>query len=553
MILAVIGSAIAASIPYIYGRLVDLVSMQTSDLSFILALLGMWLVASIVSACSDVIIRSNGSLLAIDIANDLILKSSGHILNLPLKFHRDKKIGSIFSKIDRGATHLRTIVDEIIFWIFPQFLTIFAGITILLFIEWRLSIGVFFIFLGFILITIYKSIPLIETQKKLNKFSELVSGNLYDAFSNIQTIKSCAVEDFQNQKTARDYQQTLGTVHKKSEKLWASMGFCQDLFFSLGFALVFGFAIALLRQNVITPGELVMCLGYLAILKHPLNISTWLWQEFRIGITTIKRVRDLLEIKQEDYNPDGKIIEDPKGEVEFKDVGFGYKKESPVLDNVRLKAEAGEKIAIVGGSGEGKTTLVDLISLYFLPTTGKIFVDGIDARELNLSFLRKMIAYVPQEVILFNDSVKNNIKYGKPNATDEEIVSAARAANADRFIQSFPKKYDQIVGERGIKLSTGQKQRLAIARALIRDPKILILDEATASLDSASEKLVQEALEELIKNRTTFIVAHRLSTIKKADKILVLEKGKIIEQGTHAELIKKKSAYHKFYSLQFKV
>ena len=283
-----------------------------------------------------------------------------------------------------------------------------------------------------------------------------------------------------------------------------------------------------------------------------MNVAS-LWQEFRIGITAIKRVRDLLEIKTEDYNLDGKIIKGPKGEVEFKNVGFGYKKGRVVLDNVNLKAEAGQKIAIVGGSGEGKTTLVDLISLYFLPTTGKIFVDGIDARKLNLSFLRKLIAYVPQEVILFNDTVKNNIKYGKPNATDAEIIAAVKAANAEKFIESFPKKYDQIVGERGIKLSTGQKQRLAIARALIRDPKILILDEATASLDSASEKLVQDALEELIKDRTTFIVAHRLSTIKKADKILVLEKGKIIEQGTHAQLIKKKSAYHKFYSLQFKV
>jgi len=194
---------------------------------------------------------------------------------------------------------------------------------------------------------------------------------------------------------------------------------------------------------------------------------------------------------------------------------------------------------LVGGSGEGKTTLVDLISLYFIPTKGKILIDNIDIKKLNLSFLRKIIAYVPQNIILFNDTIKNNIRYGKPNADEQEIISAAKAANAHQFIKTFSKGYNQLVGERGIKLSAGQKQRLAIARAIIRNPKILILDEATSSLDVRSEKLVQDALEKLIKNRTTFIIAHRLSTIKQADKILVLEKGRIIEQGTSFFAIKK--------------
>jgi ABC-type multidrug transport system fused ATPase/permease subunit len=552
-ILAVIASSITAFIPYIYGRLVDLVSIQATDLNFILALLGIWFLMDTISVYFGKIISFQGSSLAINASNDLTCESANHVLSLPLKFHKEEKIGEIFSKIERAASHIKRILEESAFWLLPKLLTIFVGIIILFFVKWELAIGILLIFFGFMLVSFYKTIPLIEAQKKLNKTAELVSGNLYDAFLNIQTIKSCAVENFQKQKTEKNYYEKLGTDYKETEKLWASLGFWQNIFFSTGFLIVFGLSLLFLGNNSITPGKLVMLLGYLTMLRNPLMGFAWMWQDFRVGITTIKRVRDLLEIKTEDYNLNGKIIENPKGEVEFQNVGFGYKKGRVVLDNVNLKAEAGEKIAIVGGSGEGKTTLVDLISLYFLPTSGKIFVDGIDTRKLNLSFLREMIAYVPQEVILFNDTVKNNIRYGKPDATDAEIVTAAKAANAERFIESFPKKYDQIVGERGIKLSTGQKQRLAIARALIRDPKVLILDEATASLDSASEKLVQEALEELIKNRTTFIVAHRLSTIKKADKILVLEKGKIIEQGTHAQLIKKKSAYHKFYSLQFKV
>ena len=552
-VLAIVASSITAIIPYIYGRLVDLVSIQTTELSFIFALLGIWLLMSIVTALFNRFVRLRGNFLAVDAANNLICESSNHVMELPLKFHTEKKIGAIFSKIERAAMYLRTIISNVIFWIFPEFLTVSTGILILFFIEWKLAIGIIFLCLGFILITLYKTTPIIESQKKLNKTSEMVSGNLYDAFLNIQTIKSCAGENFQRQRTNKDYNQTLGPDFKDFFRAWSSLSLWQNFFFSLGFISVFGFALLLLRENLITPGKLVMCLGYLTILRHPLMNLAWLWQDFRTGITTIKRVRKLLEIKPENYNPDGKILEQVKGEIKFKDVSFGYKRNRLILADINLTALAGKKIAIVGGSGEGKTTLVDLISLYFIPTQGKILFDGVDTKKMNLSFLRSIIAYVPQEIILFNDTVKNNILYGKPNATDKEIIEATKAANAHGFIETFPKKYDQIVGERGIKLSTGQKQRLAIARAIIRDPKILILDEATSSLDMESERLVQGALEKLIKNRTTFIIAHRLSTVRNADKILVLEKGKIIEQGTHKELIRKKGAYFKFYSLQFKI
>ena len=351
----------------------------------------------------------------------------------------------------------------------------------------------------------------------------MATGNLYDAFLNIQTIKSCAVENFQKQRIKKDFHQKLGSVYKDFFRSWTSLVFWQNLFFSVGFVSMFGFAIFLLRNGSITPGKLVMFLGYLNILWHPLMNLAWLWEEFRVGITTIKRVRELLKVQPENYNPKGKVLKDVQGKVEFKNINFSYKKGRQILNGINFTARAGEKIAIVGGSGEGKTTLADLISLYFIPTKGKILIDGENTQELNLSFLRKIIAYVPQEIILFNDTVKNNIRYGKPNAGKKEIISAVKAANADQFIETFPKKYEQIVGERGIKLSTGQKQRLAIARALIRDPKILILDEATSSLDVQSEKLVQEALEKLVKGRTTFIIAHRLSTVRNADKILVLE------------------------------
>ncbi|MEA3295857.1 MAG: ABC transporter ATP-binding protein [Patescibacteria group bacterium] len=550
-VLAVITSLFTAIIPYIYGRLVDAVSMSTFSVNFVLALLGIWLLMDIISAFCNKIIEQKGSVIRVDIANDLVCKISQHIIKLNLEFHSEKSIGSIFSKLERSASHIRMITGEIVFWVFPKFLTIFIGIIILFSIEPLLAIGVFLLFFGYIVITIYKVNFLIEAQKKLSKTHEIASGNLYDAFLNINTIKSCSAENFQNKKIKKDYRENLGFAYKNYFSLWASIMFLQNIFLSCGFFALFCFALILLKNNSITAGTLIMFLGYFNILSAPLNNLAWQWERFKTGITVIKRTRELLDIEPENYNEKGKIIKNIKPKIEFQDISFGYEKNKMILKDISFNVPAYKRIALVGGSGEGKTTLVDLISLYSAPSKGKILIDDIDIKELNLSFLRKIIAYVPQEIILFNDTVKNNIKYGKPNATNQEIIFAAKTANANEFIEGFPNKYDQLVGERGIKLSTGQKQRIAIARALIQDAKILILDEATSALDTKSEKLVQNALEKLIKHRTTFIIAHRLSTIKTADKILVLEKGKIAEQGTHKQLLARKGAYHKFYSIQF--
>jgi len=552
--LAMLASAVLALIPYIYGRLVDLSSVEASDFKFVIFLLGIWVLMSVSSAFLVKIVGSRGSSLGVDCFSDLISESSSHITALPLEFHNEKKTGELFSKIQRGGDYIFRIIDNIIFWFLPQFTSVVVGILIMFFVEWRLALGTTIVILGYILIAVYKTTPIVEKQEKLNKIFEEVYGNLYDSLSNTQVIKSCAAENFQKDKTEKDFREKLGVVFKDFIGAWYTFHLWQDVFYSFAFVIIFGSAIILLGQGSISPGKLVMFLGYLSLIQTPLRALGFQWKAFRSGITAIKRVEGLLEMKTEDYMKKGKVLEDPKGKIEFKNVSFGYnKKKTLVLKNINFLANPGEKIALVGGSGEGKTTLVDLISLYFKPKKGKILLDGIDIQELNLGFLRKIIAYVPQETSLFNDTVKNNIRYGKSDATNKEIVAAAKAANAHHFIESFSKKYDSLVGERGIKLSTGQKQRIAIARALIQDPRILILDEATSSLDSESEKLVQEALEKLIKGRTTFIVAHRLSTIRKANKILVLEKGKVVEKGTHRELIKKKGTYYKFYSLQFEV
>jgi ABC-type multidrug transport system fused ATPase/permease subunit len=550
--LAVVASVMTALIPFIYGRIVDLLSIGVKDFMFIIALLGIWILISVFSAFATRKVNLKGGSVGIDVSNDFTCNAASHVVDLPLSFHNEKKAGEIFSKIQRADRYFFQIIDNIVFWFLPHFLSILFAVIILFFVEWRLALGMTIVFLGYFLITVHKTKPIVERHTELNKVYERVFGNLYDSLSNIQIIKSCAAEDFQAKRTEKNFREDFKTVFKKFIGLWNSLHLWQDVFYDLAFVAILGSAILLLSRGTLSPGKLIMFLGYLGLARMPLKAFAFHWQSFRTGITTIKRVEELLQIDKEDFNEEGKVVEDPTGKVEFKNISFGYKKESKVLKDISFVVKSGQKIALVGGSGEGKTTLVDLISLYFKPREGMIFFDDIDIQDLNLHFLRRIIAYVPQEISLFNDTVKNNICYGNPEATDGEIIVAARAANAHKFIESFPQKYDTLVGERGIKLSTGQKQRVAIARAIIRDPKILILDEATSSLDSESEKLVQEALDRLIKGRTTFIVAHRLSTIKEADNILVLEGGRIIEKGTHNELIKKKGTYFKFYSLQFK-
>jgi len=550
VVLSVIFALVTGTIPYIYGYLVDLASNNSSTF-LIFSLLGVWALTTSISALFKRIISIKGGFIAGSVQADFICEKAKYIINLPLSFHREKKTGETLSKITRGSDSLQRIIDDIIFWMFPQFLTVIVGLTFLLFINWQLFIGVLIIFLISIIITFYRTSLLVEAQTLLSKKNEKGTGYLNDSFLNIQTIKSCGSEEFQNRKIGKVYKNEFLDAFKKIIILWDNTIFFQEIIFSLGFVIIFGYAIFLLGAGKITNGVLVMFLGYLTLIRNPLRMLIWQYFHFQRGITSIKRARSFLDLRSENLNENGKVLENIEAKIEYKNIGFGYSGKRPVLDHINFTVLPGQKIALVGGSGEGKTTTVDLLSLYFIPDKGRILIDDVDIRELKLEFLRSIIAYVPQEIILFNDTVKNNILYGKPKATKEEIIEASKAANIHSFIESLPQKYNTLVGERGVKLSTGQKQRLAIARAIIRNPKILVLDEATSSLDVQSEKLIQEALERLVENKTTFIIAHRLSTVRKVDKILVLEKGKIVEQGNHDELIKKKGAYFKFYNLQF--
>ena len=339
----------------------------------------------------------------------------------------------------------------------------------------------------------------------------------------------------------------------KNQKVFALILPVVEVLNTTGLAVILWYGGKEVIKGILSGPELISYLTALGMIYNPVKRLTHVNAVLQQAMACASRIFEILDtnIDIED-KPEAVEIDSMQGKVFFDDVSFSYNQGEEVLSDINLEVQEGLTVAIVGSSGAGKTTFVNLIPRFYEIDSGKILVDGNDVRDLTLKSLRGHIGIVPQETLLFSGTVADNISYGKQKATREEIVTAARAANAHDFISAFPHGYETEVGEKGVKLSGGQRQRIAIARAILRDPRILILDEATSSLDSESESLVQEALERLMEGRTTFVIAHRLSTIKKSDMIVVLESGRVAETGTHTALLEQKGVYHGLYQVQFK-
>ena len=309
----------------------------------------------------------------------------------------------------------------------------------------------------------------------------------------------------------------------------------------------------LISIGAMTPGEFSSFFAAMFMAYAPIRRLSGANHAIQRALAASKRVFDVLDLENEFERDHGKeSLPSIRQSLEFRDVSFSYERsEQPALYHVSLRIQAGDIVALVGSSGSGKSTLVSLVPRFYRPTEGMILIDGQDIREFRRTTLRRQIGIVSQETVLFDDSIRNNIAYGRPNANDEEIIEASKSAFAWEFIERLPNGLDAHIGEDGVKLSGGQRQRLAIARAILRDPPILILDEATSALDSESEKLVQAALSNLMRHRTTLVIAHRLSTVKHADRIIVLERGEIVEEGTHVELLQQRGVYTRLYHTQF--
>jgi ABC-type multidrug transport system fused ATPase/permease subunit len=375
------------------------------------------------------------------------------------------------------------------------------------------------------------------------------------AVMQVESVKAAAAEEYESQKARSEFLNKTFTMWHKIEVIWSNVNFFQRIIVFLTQLAVFLFSVRLVANGSLTVGDLIALNGYAAMFFGPFVSLGYGWQQIQNGITAAAHAETIFREPKEIYTPVGAVAPATlRGEVAFDHVTFSYgdtEKDKEVLSDVSFEVRAGEVVAFVGESGVGKSTTVSLISGYNFPTEGRVLVDGTDTRKYDLGALRRRIAVVPQEVALFNDSIMTNIRYGAFDATDEDVARAAREAHIDDFIKDLPEGYETMVGERGIKLSVGQKQRVAIARAVLRKPAILILDEPTSALDAHTERLVTESLEKLMRGRTTFIIAHRLSTVRKADKILVFEKGKIVESGSHDELLlRKDGTYRRLYEYQ---
>ena len=549
-VVAIFAAMIEAMIPYIYGKIVDLI-IAGEVMAVIFGILFLWLILSFVKDWGYRYVSIRGMEVGIKCMHDFVIVLNIHSLKLKPQYHKNQKSGKLASRYIKASDALESILFEVI-WFVPEILMIlFILMFIAIFVNWLLFLIVAINILAYIFITLKYSKSISNYIIKTQKSYEDAFGFAYDSISNIQTVKINSKEKYENEKVLSVFKNKTQKYFKKFLLILNRLEFWQSVSLSVGFFVLFVAMVVMFKNGTITVGQVIIVVGYLGLISAPIkNLGTRI-SRFRRWMGVIKHGYDLLDEEIEPYDKKGAVkLEDVKGEVEFQKINFCYHETRRVLKDISFKVNSGEVMALVGESGVGKSTMMDLISRYNIPTSGKIFLDGIDIQKIDLKSLRQNIAIVPQEVSLFNDTLRSNIIYGKLNATNQEINEAIKAANADEFINNFPDKINQEVGERGVKLSTGQKQRVAIARAILKNPKILILDEATSALDSKSELLVQQALKRLIAGRTTFVIAHRLSTIMHADKILVIEKGEIVEEGKHEELIKNKKLYYKLFSLQ---
>lgn len=552
-ILSAIGNGV---VPYLAGRFFDAI-ITPSPVSFFDYVLPMyvgfliiWAVIQLVTYVFDWRIQIKSEVMGEYIWMDYMSNGFGFLLNLPITFHKKNKIGEIGQKIATAAGALERIASRTIIDQAPQILSIVIALVVAFLLQPLLAMFLI-VGLGTFLYILYKSSkPLGGYQKeyfdKVNQFY----GDAYDMIGNTIAVKQATAEQYEREKIKKHGIEML-PIWTKQIKVWAELSMYQRITILCTQILIFAVSIYYIHLGAMTLGELLALNAYAAMIFGPFIAIARNWQTIQNGIISIQETEKILALDIENYEPEHSKEFDLRGDISFNNVSFQYEEGKPVLSDISFSIKAGEVIALVGESGVGKSTIVDLISAYHFATAGRVTIDGAPIESLNLKSLRSQIAVVPQEVVLFNDSIKTNIKYGNFHATDEQMEEASKKAYAYDFILKFPHKWEQLVGERGIKLSVGQKQRIAIARAILRNPRILILDEPTSALDAGSEKIITDSLDELMKGKTTFIIAHRLSTVRRADKILVFKEGRLVESGKHTELIEKEDGeYRRLYELQ---
>lgn len=561
MVAVGVSSLLSLAVPQVVRRFFD--TFFASDRGslpnlnrIVVILLGIFLVQAAFNFLRTYMIAQVGEGVVADLRRGLYT----HLISLPLRFFETRRTGEITSRLTSDASVVQSAVSQALAQLVNQGALLIGSIVLLFVTNWRLTL----LMLLVVPVVMFgarifgRKLRAISTEFQ-DRIAE-ANASAEEAIASVRVVKSFTAEGLES----RRYGDLIGASYRIALRRAA---FRAAFFSGILFAMFSAISVVLyvggrlVTSGGLTPGQLVQFLLYTLFVAGAVGSLTGLYSQFQEALGASKRIFELLEEKSDLPAPvSPRPLNTVRGLVRFEDVSFRYGAEGAndsrgkraVLHNIALTAQPGEITALVGPSGAGKSTLVSLIPRFYDPTAGRITLDGTDLREFDELELRAHIGTVPQETQLFSGTVRDNIRYGRPGATDAEVEAAAGAANAHDFIRAFPDGYETVVGERGVKLSGGQRQRVAIARALLKDPRILILDEATSSLDSESESLVQEALDTLMAGRTVFVIAHRLSTIRNADQIVVLDDGRTVQQGTHEQLLAQGGVYAELYRKQFR-
>lgn len=552
MFFALLGAVTTLILPLIIRYITNNVIYRPKQemMTAVLICAGIMIALVLIQCYSNYFIAYYGHMMGAKIEFNMRNEIFGHFQKLSFSFYDNQKVGQLMSRITNDLFEITELLHHGPEEIVISTIKIIGSLIILMCINVKLAIASFALIPIMLIYALFLNKRMKRAFKRNRARIAEINAGIEDNLSGIRVVKSFANEDLEQEKFRQGNERFLESKddsYKCMGQYHAGLG----AFVTLITVVVIVTAAFLLNGNDISSTDLLTFLLYISNFTEPVKTLINFAEQFQNGITGYERFLDIMSIEPDIQDSEGAVeMSQVEGRVTFKDVSFKYEEDlDNVLSNVTLNVDKGEYIALVGSSGAGKTTLCSLIPRFYEVSSGEIKIDGVDIRDIKLKNLRQNIGVVQQDVYLFVGTVKDNIRYGKPDATDEEIIEAAKNANAHEFIMELPDGYNTYIGQRGVKLSGGQKQRLSIARVFLKNPPILIFDEATSALDNESEKVVQESLEKLAKNRTTFVIAHRLSTIRNAERIIVLTENGIEEQGTHDELMALNGIYKGLYSL----
>lgn len=554
LLLTLLGSVLASLAELFFPmilRYIMNVILPTGDITRLLEAAGLLLVLYLANCGLNYQVMSHGRMVGAMIEQDMRSALFAHVERLSFRFFDEQRIGQLVARVVSDVGEIRELI-----FLGPNYLLVclvfMLGTIIILFcINWQLALLVNVLLLA----KAYDSVTTNRRLKQAGRAARKEVGNITaqvtESLNAVRLVQSFNNEQLECEKL-RSVAGRLLAAREKSFKILAHSNTSMVFFSNITNLVIIVAGGVLITYGRMQLSDLVAFLLYVSIFVRPVLRLNALAEVYQKGVTSYQRFEELMQLEPEiadskTAQPAGKL----QGAINFENVSFGYDGKKPVINNFSLQIAAGEAVAFVGGTGVGKSTLCSLVPRFYEPQSGRITIDGRDIKEMTLASLRQNIGIVQQDIFLFADSVRANIAYGRPSATEAELEQAAQLAEADRFIEQLPERYATQLGERGVKLSGGQKQRIAIARVFLKNPSILILDEATSALDNETEKNIQRALNELAQNRTTLVVAHRLATIRHVDRIVVLGQQGIVEQGSHEELLARRGEYYRLYMAQF--